>query len=94
MGALLVGFQPISGTIKSQGWLDGKFARMRLTGDWIPRILRTLPAAAIVTNQSFRPDPEPQAIRDDGDGADTAEPKRGKPQQALQQRSRLLPSHQ
>jgi hypothetical protein len=38
---------------------------------------------------SLRRNPQPQAKGYDGDGADPAEPKRYKPQQALRQRRRL-----
>jgi hypothetical protein len=38
----------------------------------------------------FRRDPQPQAIGQDADRADPAEPKGGEPQHALRQRARIL----
>jgi hypothetical protein len=39
---------------------------------------------------SFRRDPQPQSVGQDGDGADAAKPEACEPQQTLRQRPRIL----
>jgi hypothetical protein len=65
------------GTIKSQGWVDGKFRAN----------LRPRERHEFVVNPSFRGDPEPKQERDQRDRADTGKPERCEPQKTLCERT-------
>jgi hypothetical protein len=73
-------------SIKSQGRLDGKLMAAECLHPW------NIWNFSILGNvfMSFRRQPEPQAKGEQGNAADTAEPKYGEPQQALRQRSLWL----
>jgi hypothetical protein len=81
-----VGLSQISGTIKSQGQLDGKF-RANVADRLLKYLLfsrRRFPGD--VTIRSFWRDPQPQTERDQSNRADPAEPEGYEPEQALPQR--------
>jgi hypothetical protein len=85
-GILLAGVSQIIGTIKSQGQIDGKFRAN--VADTSLKCLLFFSTAQFMGGHicSFWCDPEPQAKRDQGDGADASEPEHRKPQQTLHQR--------
>jgi hypothetical protein len=57
---------------------------------WNAFNFRQLPIVWSVRKDSLRHEPQPQAIGQDGHGADPAEPKYEEPRQTLRQRWRLL----
>jgi hypothetical protein len=82
---------PRFGTIKSQGWLDGKFRANAA----VRPMQRHEFSRIRVAMASFRGDPEPQRERDQYHGADAAEPEGYEPQETLRERAfRLLDLHQ
>jgi hypothetical protein len=84
----MAAFGQISGTIKSQGQLDGKFRAN--VADTSLKYLLILSAAHFMGmswQALFGRDPQPQAKRDQGDRADPAEPKCGEPEQTLSKRT-------